>query len=197
MNVYFTTSGKFFKEKPELYKKIISTLRELTGSEPYIALGDIDYEKATEKEIIQAVKKMVRKLHNADIVITENTYSVAAVGYDIATAINARKPVLVLKLQDRGRPGPHPINVLENRLLTYTEYTKDKLEEILENFIRTAKEKLDTKFILIISPEIDRYLEWSSDYRRLHKAQIVRNAVEKRLDTDKDYEDYLKRQESE
>jgi predicted DNA-binding protein len=195
MNIYFTTSGKFYKEYRKLYDKIIDTLTKLTGEKPYIALGDIDYEKASEKEITNAVKRMVKQLHNADIVITDNTFSVAGVGYDVATAINLKKPVLVLKLKSKTKPGPHTLNTLENRLLTYTEYTEEKLEEILNNFLKSAKEKLDTKFILIISPEIDRYLEWAGKNRRMHKAQIVRNAVEKELKTDEDYKAHLKQQE--
>lgn len=195
MNIYFTTSGRFYKEYKKLYDKIINTLTKLTGEKPYIALGDIDYEKASEQEITDAVKRMVKQLNNADIVITENTFSVAGVGYDIATAINLRKPVLVLKLRDKTKFGPHPLNTLENRLLTYTEYTEEKLEKILKNFLKRAQEKLDTKFILIISPEIDRYLEWTGDHRRMHKAQIVRNAVEKGMVNDEDYQAHLKKQE--
>ncbi|MBN2015429.1 hypothetical protein JW766_01215 [Candidatus Dojkabacteria bacterium] len=193
MNIYFTTSGKFFKENKKIYDKIIKTLSKLTGNKPYVALEDIDYENASEQEILRAVKKMVKQLNNADIVITENTYSVAAVGYDIATAINSRKPVLVLKLQDKSKPGPHPINVLRNRLLTYTEYTGQNLEDILKDFIENAHEMLDTKFILIISPEIDRYLEWAADNKRMHKAQIVRKAVEKEMDNDGLYKQHLER----
>jgi len=193
MKVYFASSGQFYKDHKELYDKIISSIEKHSGKEPYIALGDIDYEKDSETDIVQSVNKMEKQLKHADVVITENSFSKAGIGFDIATALSLKKPVLVLDMNpDTAKKGPHPINTLNYKYLSYKDYTLESIEQTIKSFLQAAKQKIDTKFILIISPEIERYLEWSSDQRRMHKAQVVRQAVEDAMEKDKEYQEYFK-----
>lgn len=194
MNVYFSSSSQFYKNHKATHDHIIELLEKYGGKKPYIALGEIDYEKSTENEIVRAVGKMENELKNADIVVVENSYSVAGIGFEVATAVKDRKPTLVLMLEDKVRGkgfGPHPMITLKHKRLSIKEYVEKDLEKIIKKFISDAKEKIDTKFILIISPEIDKYLEWAADYKRMHKAQIVRNAVEKEMERDPDYKEHL------
>ncbi len=187
MKVYFSCSSKFFTEHKNLYDKLLESLERFTDTKPYVALGDIDYQKSTEEDIVKAVKNMEKELRNSDVVVTENTYSIAGVGFDIATALNMKKPVLVLNLDSKPKAGPHPINTLDYKLLTYERYNEENLEKVLRKFVQEAKQKIDTKFILIISPQIDRYLEWAAEFKRMHKAQIVRNAVEEMMEKDPEF----------
>lgn len=150
---------------------------------------DFDYEK-DQSEIAKLIKDTELGLKKADAVIADITYSSAGPGYDIASALNLKKPVLVLKrADDTIKRGPHSITVQKNKLLNYIKYDDSNIESIISNFLSTAKNMLDTKFILIISPEIDRYLEWASEYRRMHKAQLVRNAVEDMMKKDKEWKE--------
>jgi hypothetical protein len=57
--------------------------------------------------------------------------------------------------------------------------------------MKEASSRLDSKFILIISPEMDRYLNWASKVKRTHKAQVVRAALEVMIKKDKEYKDYI------
>src|SRR3990172_4162625 len=192
MKVYFTSSGQFYKEDKPLFEAITKSLEKYAGKKPYIALGDINYEKDTEQDIVTAVQKMEKQLKDADVVVTENTYSKAGIGFDIATALNLKKPVLVLYQKKESERGPHPINKLKYKLLSYKNYHQADVEQVIKTFLQNAKQQIDTKFILIISPQIEKYLEWTGDTRRRHKAQIVRQAVEDMIDKDKEYKNYLK-----
>ncbi|KXK09749.1 MAG: hypothetical protein UZ20_WS6002000317 [candidate division WS6 bacterium OLB21] len=94
---------------------------------------------------------------------------------------------------------PNPSNIIKasasSKLLTFAEYKDNTtIEKATVDFVYSVKSMLDTKFILIISPEIERYLEWVSDNRRMHKAQVVRRAVEDTMEKDKEYKDYLKKE---
>lgn len=60
-----------------------------------------------------------------------------------------------------------------------------------KDFKRAAK---NIKFILIISAEIDKYIAWASEERKLHKAQVVRMAIEDTMAKDLDYQRWLKEQ---
>jgi hypothetical protein len=65
-----------------------------------------------------------------------------------------------------------------------------KLEKEMHKIKLAKGERL--KFIFIISPEIDKYLEWVSNERRMHKSQIVREAIENQANKDKEYQEFLR-----
>lgn len=145
------------------------------------------------EQLEDTYKRNQKLLKNADFLIAEATDYSSGIGYLIASALNQKKPVLALHNTNRNA---QPSNILKassaSKLLTFSEYGDDKtLSQRTADFANKVKGMLDTKFILIISPEIERYLEWSSDTRRMHKAQVVRQAVEEAMDKDKEYQDYL------
>lgn len=43
------------------------------------------------------------------------------------------------------------------------------------------------KFILILPPDLERYLSWASKHRNVHKAQIVRESILRVMAKDSDY----------
>jgi len=137
-----------------------------------------------------AYKRNMKSLKNCDVVVAEISCISSGIGFLLAEALNQKKPVIALfnsKLQVKPSL---TLKGIRSKIFFYLEYTHDKLEKILLKALLEIKQKLDTKFILIISPEIDRYLTWSADYRRMHKAQVVRNAIEKIMETDKEWLKY-------
>jgi len=76
---------------------------------------------------------------------------------------------------------------------TMVEHGEDLIKQhrrIQEQYRRLSGKHI--KFILIITPEIDRYLEWSSIERRMHKSQVVRAAIEKVIKRDGEYQDCIR-----
>lgn len=160
------------------------TVTDVYSSEKYPAPEDIDYHVQKYKEAEKAIKL-------ADAVIIEVSYPGRRIGFEIARALGEKKIVIALfKKGSKLNVSPIIGNRSKNYILQ--EYGEDNLIENVERALKEAKKLLDTKFILIISPEIDQYLEWSSDTRRMHKAQIVRNAVEEAMKKDKEYKAYQK-----
>lgn len=152
--------------------------------------------KRTLKEENQAIedtfKKHMRSIKNADVILVESTQYSAGLGFLVATALNERKQVLCLQYNDPKYKGSVTLRGANSKLLTYLKYSEEDLKKIITNYLDEAKDKLDTKFILIISPEIDKYLKWAAEERRMHKAQIVRDAVESQIAKDKEYKEYLR-----
>lgn len=132
-------------------------------------------------------KKAERTLKDTDIVIVEVTNADVKVGYEIARALNEKK--IVIGMYDENKKSA--LAEYKSKSLLQFSYNKNNVSEVIDTAITKAKGKLDTKFILIISSEIDRYLEWASQEKRMHKAQIVRDAVESVINKDKDYKKYL------
>ncbi len=71
--------------------------------------------------------------------------------------------------------------------------TKKEISTNLGNLEKiTRKLREDPKFILIISPEIDEYLEWVSQKRKMHKAQFVRESIKAKMLKDQEYQQVLR-----
>jgi len=195
MKIFYVTATEFYRKFPEKYKKNIELIEKISGNkvEHFTSKQSQEFDYNTDQnELIKLTKDIEKALKHSDALIADITYSSAGPGYDIATALNLKKPVLVLKrVDDKSKRGPHPITVKQSNLLTYMRYNDSNQKEIIEDFITKAKEKLDTKFIFIVPAEIDRYLEWASDYKRMHKAQIVRTAIENYMEGDSDWKELL------
>ncbi len=145
----------------------------------------------TKDPTLNFFKRIEKEIKFTDIVITEVTYADTKVGFEIARALNEKK--IVIALEQEGKLEAEIPSIHGNKLTSLIKktYTPSNVISVVEKSVDEAKSKLDTKFILIISSEIDRYLDWASGEKRMHKAQIVRNAVEEVLKKDPDYKKYL------
>lgn len=183
---------KYDKDLYSTYK-LIKELIEKSGNKAdfsyFETSADEDYEDLQDTH-----KRNQQLLKANDFIIAETTQYGSGIGYLIAQALNDKKPVLALYNPEKGQKPSAIIKESANKskLLHFAEYTDKSLEKEIKSFLNELKKIMDTKFILIISPEIERYLEWSADNRRLHKAQVVRQSVEDTMEKDKEYQEYLK-----
>lgn len=194
MKVYFVASIIGRDKKVLNWQNLIATTIKERGEE--IDTRNLETERRklfeeTEEDVLSVYQNNTKAIKNSDVIVAEVSVSDSGVGYEIAYALSQRKPVLALYHEEAETPTAPPIRAGKQKLMSFAKYNEKNIKEVIDNFFREVKHKIDTKFILIISPEIDRYLEWASDYKRMHKAQIVRNAVEKEMGNDKDYQKYL------
>ncbi len=171
MKSYLTASEQFIEKHSDLLEDLLSVLEKKTNNKPYSLQNE-------ER----------KKLSIADIIIAEDTYASTDAGYDIALALNLKKQILILRQKGVSAKRSKLLSESDNRKnIKVVEYTKETLKQEIEGFIAEVEKKIDTKFILIISPEIDRYLEWVSKNRRMHKAQAVRRALEQKMIEDSNF----------
>lgn len=195
MKVYFSASVTDDATQKARYAKIIEQIKELGHDVLQYEVSKLNPQEMmgrSDTDIKNAHKKLSQYMRQADVYVTEITKASVGVGYEISQALSDKKPVLVLIHESE--PFKSRATLLGNtsKLITYTKYQEDELGSIMKSFLDNAKSSIDTKFILIISPEIDKYLEWSASERRQHKAQIVRNAIEDTMEKDKEYKAFLK-----
>lgn len=196
MKIFYTTSADAVNQKSKRYTIALSLLRDQLGKKNVFSPEERKLIKRSEndKEASESVNLKEKQLKECDLVIADITDGTAGVGYFISTALFLKKPTLVIQEESASMHEIHDsITTGKNRLLTYKTYKdlENELTGILKEFVNKAKQQLDTKFILIIPAEIDRYLEWASDYKRMHKAQIVRNAIEEYMEKDSDWQEFL------
>lgn len=135
----------------------------------------------------KAYQRNLKSIKNCDVVVAEITTTSSGQGFLLATAINQKKPVVAMYNSDSKIKPSITLEGVNSRLFNYLKYSESNIDTVVKKAISKVKQTLDTKFILIISAEIDRYLEWASNERRMHKAQIVRNSVEDAMAKDKEW----------
>jgi len=147
-----------------------------------------------EEQLLQLYKKLQGEVKTSDFLVAEISEPSSGIGYLISQAVAEKKPVLVLMKEDTKGNAPLPLTVGDNKYIHFETYKdiEPEIEEIVARFLNKMKDIIDTKFILIISPDIDKYLEWASQERRMHKAQLVREAIEGQMNKDKEYQQFLK-----
>ncbi|MEI7578969.1 MAG: hypothetical protein WCJ58_02890 [bacterium] len=147
----------------------------------------LDQDIENLEDVYHRNQELIKK---TDILIAEVTDFSTGIGLLVGNALSQKKPVLALF--NKNSKNVISVNLkstaAHSKIFRYQEYSSEKeLEKVLDKFVQTAKKLLDTKFILIISPEIDRYLEWAGETKRMHKAQLVRTALEEAMKKDKEY----------
>ena len=190
MKAYFSATLTNDLKVKNRYKLIIDSLK-LLGVEVFQYGSDKinphELINRTDEEITSVHKELDRYLKDSDLYIAEISEPSVGIGYEISQAITQRKPVLALNYEESNFQPLATIQGLKSKYIIYRKYNEKDIKEILTKFVKNSKKIVDTKFILIISPEIDKYLEWAADFKRMHKAQIVRNSLEKEMENDIDY----------
>jgi hypothetical protein len=142
------------------------------------------------KSLTKTFSALDKNIKDTDILIVEVTDADANIGYQIARALEEKK--VVITMEDEKNTNKYAVvhGNGSKQLIQYT-YNQKNIIETINEATKEAISKLDSKFILIISPEMDRYLNWASKVKRTHKAQLVRSALEALIKKDKEYKDYI------
>lgn len=194
MKIYFSATITDDEQYKSSYKQILNILKQ--GKHDIYEYGSdqLDTSKIlsqSDDEILKIYRELDKFLKQADVYIADISLPSVAIGYEISQAIVMRKPVLALINEKSSFQPLATIKGNKSRYLELEKYNVDTLPKILKDFMKKSKKKLDSKFILIVSPEIDSYLTWSSQENRIHKAQIVRDAIEKVMNKDTEYKKFL------
>jgi hypothetical protein len=118
----------------------------------------------------------------ADVVIVEATKKSFFVGYGMAQAVQQKKPTLVM-YRDDSFPGAKDLSKTAS-FIQAVEYNDSNLEKILGKFIEeNTIDTKDMRFNFFIDRPIYNYLRWAAFKTGKTKAEILRNLVQREIDT--------------
>lgn len=162
--------------------------------------SDLSYFETTsendKKKLRDINKRIERILYRSDALIIETTKKSTGMGIIIGMAINMRKPVLMLYNKEL-RQGQVSIIAdavsSSNRafLTSYTDYNKSSLEMIVRDFLKKAKELTESKFNIILPPDITKYLAWYSDKQKVPKVDRLRELILNDMSKNKQWKDII------
>lgn len=134
---------------------------------------EIDWH-AVYKQAIEAITK-------ADVVVADATIRGFGIGYQVAVAVQMKKPVLVLRHEEIDD------SLFASGIDTGVSYKSfkdaDHLKSIVKEFLEENDIKLkDMRFNFFIDRPIYNYLRWASFKSGKTKAEILRDLVSKEIE---------------
>lgn len=180
MHVYLIASQEKLVERIEELRKLI----DIIHSQGHILARDWvepTYAKLAGKGINDTdwhsvFRESMEAITRSDVVIAEADTPSLGIGYQIAVAIQLKKPILILrneKLHD-----DFFLAGIESNFAAYRKYNKENVEEIVIDFLaENTIENKDLRFNFFIDRQIYNYLRWASTKRGKTKAEILRELV--------------------
>ena len=126
-------------------------------------------------------KSNLEAITRADVVIAETSYENFGVGYQVALAVQLKKPVLILR--HAGADKNAFVTGVEDTWIVRSEYTEKNLADIINKFLRDNDiQTKDMRFNFFIDRPIYNYLRWAAHKTGKTKAEILRELVSKEID---------------
>jgi nucleoside 2-deoxyribosyltransferase len=136
---------------------------------------------AKDKDWAEIYQLNLETIAKADVVIAETSYNSFGVGYQVAVAIQQKKPTLLLRREDADKEA-FATGIVDPWAQRAT-YNDDNLGEIVEKFLNENDiATKDMRFNFFIDRPIYNYLRWSALKTGKTKAEILRELVQHEID---------------
>lgn len=126
-------------------------------------------------------KENLATIAKADVIIAETSYENFGVGYQVAVAVQQKKPVLLLRHSTADKNAF--ATGVEDGWVKRNEYSEESLESIIEKFLKDNDiQAKDMRFNFFIDRPIYNYLRWAAYKTGKTKAEILRELVSREID---------------
>src|SRR5688572_14944918 len=149
MKIYVSLPLNYNSNEFKSFSNAISLLKRLGHNV-------VDLSDSKSKDATKFFNTSEKAIKDTDVVIAEVSKSDSKVGYEIARAFSEKKIVIALENEKTKSESNPIIHGNKSRSLVYKKYSDKNAEDVITKALKEAASKLDSKFILIISPEIDR-----------------------------------------
>jgi nucleoside 2-deoxyribosyltransferase len=185
MKVHFITSRPCLENHIETLRQIVNVVRDNDHGlvhdwvekayeqliEHKLPIGDWS---AIYRENLEAIAK-------SDVIIAETTYENFAVGYEVAMALQQKKPVLLLRREAADKDAF--VTGVEDEWARHETYSDATLSPIIEKFFEDNEIKTkDLRFNFFLDRKIYNYLRWAALKTGKTKAEILRDLVQQEID---------------
>jgi hypothetical protein len=186
MIVHFIASKGSIEKYIGNYRQIIEIIRGL-GHE--IARDWVEREYNLQKKNgthssinwQEVAEENTTALARADIVIADASAKSFSTGFQVANAIQQKKPVLILA--DDGSLKDTFASGIKSDFINIAEYTNENLKDIICDFmVNNEIDNKDLRFNFFIDRKIHNYLRWASYKTGKNKSEILRELVIREID---------------
>lgn len=185
MKVHFITSRPTLENDIDLLHQIVDAIKK---SGHVIAHDWID--DAFKREVQaqtpasnwnEIYQDNLGAIAQADVIVAEATHENFAIGYQVAVAVQQKKPILVLRHETADKNAF--VTGVEDGWVKQMEYTQDSVEGLVKDFLDendiTTK---DMRFNFFIDRGIYNYLRWAALKTGKTKAEVLRELVNREIE---------------
>ncbi len=190
MLVHFIGSKSDIQNDIKYFRQIVSVLK---GHNYHLARDWVEevyqeeIEGHTHKESDwQKINQInMEALAKADITVAEASAKSFSIGFQVAMAIQQKKPLLILT-RNNSLEGTFGSGISSD-FVQFANYSEETLPGIIERFIdENTFDSKDMRFNFFIDRKIYNYLRWASFKSGKTKAEILRELVNREIEQ-KDY----------
>jgi hypothetical protein len=195
MRVYFYAPSTSQQSLTSAYEAITDVCQRAdavlsTNAQPNLPPETLSQHQQSAAPLLDAMQAMV----------VEGSTPDPQAGYLLAYAIAEKRPLLYLYA--RGEVAPEVLRYLNlkdiPKHVVVTTYTPANLERTVEEFLkRFGKVKIREvpriKFTLRLTPTIDEYLDFKTRNTKKTKADYLRDKLDKLLEDDDEFQQYLRK----
>lgn len=175
------------ENRTKLTKQLQAITESLKHNKQLVTKDILSKSAASKAEIAKYYQRLKLNIKTSEALIVELSGPSTELGFLLSEALAQRKPVLALIPKSSKIELEGFFNDKNSRFLEIKRYSDTTLPQAINDFVSFAIQKVDTKFILIITPKIDSYLRWKAKEQGVRKAEVVRHAVEEYITRDKAY----------
>ena len=203
MKVHFACSTSEIATHKEDYRKVGALVKEMGHTIRRDCLKDairlVDSQAVDSLDREDAYNKVVASILTSDVVIIEGTVSSFSVGHQVTLGLTKSKPTLFLVRRKEGGTKNAKVKDsflagITSPLLTVSEYDDSNLADVLNDFLNNNGGRPVVKFNIVLTKEIENYLDWASFTYKINKSQFIRNLVLRHMkNEDIQYKKYIVR----
>lgn len=137
---------------------------------------------SNNQEVWQNIyKENINAISRADVIIAEVSKRSFLVGFQVAYALQMKKPILLLSKYARA-PSASGVSLNED-IINFSRYNEKNIEKIITTFIdENSTSNRNIRFNFFINRKILNYLKWASFQTGQTKSEIIRNLLVKEID---------------
>lgn len=185
MVIHLTTSDLDIRDNIGQLRKIIGCIKA-EGHDMARNWIETAYKSGARSGSVssKAWQQHIEDISKADAVIIEATRGNFELGFQLATALQQKKPTLVLT-RAGSTHNSFVKSLAGNPSVSHKEYDFDNLEDIVRQFISDNDiQARDLRFNFFIDRPIYNYLRWAAFKTGKTKAEILRELVQKEIEKD-------------
>ncbi len=186
MLVHLISSMQDFKENVPFLRTIITTLHNNSAIqvrswiEPTIRMIETGEKTSKPLDWDSIVRENLAAIKRSDVVIVEATNYSFSQGFQVAAALENKKPILVVaRVSFKSRL----ISGFKNNLVTLKSYkNEEELIKIVRAFLRanTITTK-DLRFNFFLNRRLHHYLQEQSEESGKNKSEVVRDIIQRKV----------------
>lgn len=192
MKIHFTASITGKKLYQDNYIRIVTILKKLgyQVSDQITNKEKKDIENLSSKQLNENFEGVLSSIKKADVVVAEVSYSSTSVAFEVVSALNLSKKVLLVH-----EPTGHTtlLEANKDRNMSVCEYKKDNLEEKITESMKKVEREMDVRFNFFIPKnlltQLDKVL---SNEGVANKSEYIRRLIEKDMKKNKRYMSIIK-----